>query len=134
VTASTGLDALTQLIEPYVSARANAIVDMFALEGIERAARALPRAYANGRDSEARTDMAFASLLGGLSLANAGLGAAHGFAAPVGGMFPAPHGAVCAALLPHVMQVNIRALRARAMQGDTLRAGRAPLRRTAHAG
>lgn len=121
VTASTGLDALTQLIEPYVSVRANAMVDMFALEGMSRAARALARAYENPRDLDARTDMAFASLLGGLSLANAGLGAAHGFAAPVGGMFPAPHGAVCAALLPPVMQVNIRALRARCPATETLR-------------
>lgn len=121
VTASTGLDALTQLVEPYVSSRANAMVDLFAVEGMRRAARALPRAFEDGRDQAARTDMAFASLLGGLSLANAGLGAAHGFAAPVGGMFPAPHGAVCAALLPHVMAVNIRALRARAPESHTLR-------------
>jgi alcohol dehydrogenase class IV len=52
--------------------------------------------------------MAFTSLLGGMALANAGLGAVHGFAAPIGGMFPAPHGAVCAALLPHVMAMNLR--------------------------
>ena len=114
VTASTGLDALTQLIEPYVSPRANAMTDMFCLEGMRRAGRALPRAYADGSDREAREDMALASLLGGLALANAGLGAVHGFAAPIGGMFPAPHGAVCAALLPHVMAANIRALRERA--------------------
>jgi alcohol dehydrogenase class IV len=69
---------------------------------------------ANGGDLAARCDMAWASLLGGMALANAGLGAVHGFAAPIGGMFPAPHGAVCAALLPHAMDVNIRALRARA--------------------
>jgi len=62
-----------------------------------------------------------ASLLGGLSLANAGLGVVHGFAAPVGGMFPAPHGAVCAALLPHGMKANIRALRSRASGGEPLR-------------
>ena len=65
--------------------------------------------------------MALASLLGGLSLANAGLGAVHGFAAPIGGMFPAPHGAVCAALLPWVMEANIRALRARAPESEPLR-------------
>lgn len=114
ITASTGLDALTQLIEPYVSIRANAMTDMFCLEGMRRAAGALRRVYRDGRDLDARTDMALASLLGGLALANAGLGAVHGFAAPLGGMFPAPHGAVCAALLPHVMEVNLRALRARA--------------------
>jgi alcohol dehydrogenase class IV len=121
VTASTGLDALTQLIEPYLSVRANPMTDMFCVEGMGRAAGALLRAYMNGRDLEARTDMALASLLGGLALANAGLGAVHGFAAPVGGMFAAPHGAVCAALLPHVMEVNIRALRARAPDSEPLR-------------
>ncbi len=107
VTASTGLDALTQLIEPYVSVKANAMTDIYCREGMRRAARSLERAFASG-DHDAREDMAFASLLGGLSLANAGLGAVHGFAAPVGGMFDAPHGAVCAALLPHVMRANLR--------------------------
>ena len=120
VTASTGLDALTQLIEPYVSIRANPMTGMFSVEGMRRAAGALLRACLNGRDLEARTDMALASLLGGLALANAGLGAVHGFAAPLGGMFAAPHGAVCAALLPHVMEVNIRALGARAPHSQPL--------------
>ncbi len=113
VTVSTGLDALTQLIEPYVSVRANAMTDLFCAEGMRAAAGALPLAWSNGADLEARTAMAWAALLGGLSLANAGLGAVHGFAAPIGGMFPAPHGAVCAALLPHAMAVNIQALRSR---------------------
>ena len=114
ITASTGLDALTQLIEPYVSQRANPMTDQFCVEGIRRAAHALPLVWANGSDLAARRDMAWASLLGGMALANAALGAVHGFAAPIGGMFPAPHGAVCAALLPHAMDVNIRALRTRA--------------------
>jgi alcohol dehydrogenase class IV len=120
VTASTGLDALTQLIEPYVSTRANAMTDLYCVEGMRCAAVALPRAWADGADRTARRDMAWASLLGGLSLANAGLGAVHGFAAPVGGMFPAPHGAVCAAVLPHAMDVNVRALRQRAPGSDAL--------------
>ncbi len=110
VTASTGLDALTQLIEPYVSVKANPMTDQFCVEGIRRAARALLRAWSNGADIEARRDMAWASLLGGMALANAGLGAVHGFAAPVGGLFTAPHGAVCAAILPHAMRVNVDAL------------------------
>jgi alcohol dehydrogenase class IV len=110
LTASTGLDALTQLIEPYLSVKANPMTDQFCVEGIRRAARALPRAWANGGDVEARRDMAWASLLGGMALANAGLGAVHGFAAPVGGMFPAPHGAICAAILPHAMRVNVDAI------------------------
>jgi alcohol dehydrogenase class IV len=121
VTAATGLDALTQLIEPYVSARATPLTDALCLDGIARAARALPAAWSDGNDREARRDMSLASLYGGLALANAGLGVVHGFAAPVGGMWPAPHGAVCAALLPHGMGANMRALRERAPHSDTLR-------------
>lgn len=114
VTASTGLDALTQLIEPYVSLRANPMTDALAQAGIVRVAGALRRAYEHGHDLAARTDMALASLWGGMALANAGLGAVHGLAAPIGGMYRAAHGAVCAALLPHVMAVNAQALRMRA--------------------
>jgi len=114
ITASTGLDALTQLIEPYVSSRANPMTDPLCVEGIRRAARSLRRVVENGADSAAREDMSLASLFGGLALANAGLGAVHGFAGPIGGMFPAPHGAICAALLPHVVEANLAALRARA--------------------
>ena len=121
VTASTGLDALTQLIEPYVSARANPMTDMICLEGMQHAASSLRRAYENGGDLAARTGMSWASLLGGMALANAALGAVHGFAAPIGGMFDAPHGTVCAAVLPHAMEVNVRALRSRAESGDAIR-------------
>ena len=113
LTASTGLDALTQLIEPFVCRRANPMTDGFCVEGIHRAARSLREAVFNGQNKSAREDMALASLFGGLALANAGLGAVHGFASPIGGSFPSPHGAVCAALLPHVMAANLRALRAR---------------------
>ena len=113
VTASTGMDALTQLVEPYVSARANPLTDALCLDGISRVARSLLRAYDQGDDAAAREDMALASLFGGFALANAGLGAAHGCAGPIGGMFQAPHGALCAALLPHVMAANVRALRDR---------------------
>jgi alcohol dehydrogenase class IV len=121
LTASTGLDALTQLIEPYVCQRANPLTDGFCVEGIQRVARALREAVSDGRNQAAREDMAAASLLGGLALANAGLGAVHGFAGPIGGMFPAPHGAVCGALLPHVMAMNLHALRSRAPGGIALR-------------
>ena len=110
VTASTGLDALTQVIEPYVCSRANPMVDAVCVKGIQRAARSLRVAFESGHNATAREDMAAASLFGGFALANAGLGAVHGFAGPIGGMFPAPHGAICAALLPHVMAMNIRAL------------------------
>jgi alcohol dehydrogenase class IV len=114
MTAFTGLDALTQLIEPYVSIRANPLVDAICVAGIEHIAGALRRAYHNGADSDARRDMALASLFGGLALANTGLGVVHGFAAPLGGQWKAPHGALCAALLPHGMAANVAALRARA--------------------
>jgi alcohol dehydrogenase class IV len=114
LTASTGLDALTQLIEPYTSSRANPLTDAFCAEGLPRVARSLRRACTAPGDLAARTDLALASLCGGLALANAGLGAAHGFAAPIGGRFPAPHGAVCAVLLAPVMAANLAALRARA--------------------
>jgi alcohol dehydrogenase class IV len=120
VTASTGLDALTQNIEPYLSSRANPLIDGICIEGMTRAATSLRRVYENGQDIAAREDMAIASLCGGLALANAGLGAVHGFAAPIGGMFDAPHGAVCAALLPHAMEINLRALRQRARDGPIL--------------
>ena len=121
LTASTGLDALTQLIEPYVCSRANPMTDALCLEGIPRVARALRRAYENSQDPVAREDMSVASLFGGLALANAGLGAVHGFAGPIGGMFPAPHGAVCAALLPHVIATNILAAKVRSPGGETVR-------------
>jgi len=120
ITASTGLDALTQLIEPYVSVRANPLADALCIEGIRRVAGALRRAYRCGTDRDARRDMALASLLGGMALANAGLGVVHGFAAPLGGGWKAPHGSLCAALLPHGMAANVAALRARAPQHPAL--------------
>ena len=109
ITAATGLDALTQLIEPFTCNRANPMTDALCREAIPRAARSLQRACENPTPAS-REDMALASLHGGLALANSGLGAVHGFAAPIGGMFEAPHGAVCAALLPHVMAANLKAL------------------------
>ncbi len=121
ITAYTGLDALTQVIEPFVSNRANPLTDAVCREGIRRAARSLPRAYEHGDDIDAREDMALASLCGGLALANARLGAVHGFAGPFGGMFDAPHGAVCAALLPHVAAVNVAVLREHQPDNPALR-------------
>jgi len=113
VTASTGLDALTQLLEVYVSGQANPLTDSICREGLSRAGRSLRRAYENGSDSDAREDMAMASFFGGLGLANAKLGAVHGFAGPLGGMYSAPHGVICARLLPFVMEANVQALRQR---------------------
>lgn len=113
VTASTGLDALTQLIEPYTCNTPNPLVDALCREGMQRAARSLKRAYENGSDQAAREDMSIAALFGGLALANAKLGAVHGFAGPLGGLYPAPHGMICARLLPFVVEANVRALQAR---------------------
>lgn len=107
VTASTGMDALTQVIEAYTSRKANPITDVIAREGIIRGARSLLTAYQHGENLAAREDMALTSLFGGLALANGGLGAFHGFAGPIGGMFDAPHGEVCASLLPFVMKANV---------------------------
>jgi len=120
LTASTGLDALTQLIEPFTCNRANPLTDAICREGMRRVARSLRVAFTDGRNSAARGDMALAGLFGGLALANAGLGAAHGFAAPIGGMFNAPHGAVCAALLSPVMKMNLRATRARSVSEEVV--------------
>ncbi len=111
MTAATGMDALTQLIEPFVCNASNPMTDAICREGIRRAAYSLQTAYAEGNNAEARENMALASLFGGLALANAGLGAVHGLAAPLGGMFPAPHGIVSANLLPIVMEANLKALR-----------------------
>jgi alcohol dehydrogenase class IV len=112
ITAATGMDALTQVIEPYVSNAANPMTDAIAKEGIRLAARSIRVAVREGQNRAAREDMAMASLFGGLALANAKLGAVHGFAGVIGGMFHAPHGAVCARLLAPVIEANVRALRA----------------------
>jgi len=110
VLATTGMDALSHLLESFVSIRANVFSLALAREGMIRVARSLRPAFEDGLTSERREDLAVASLFGGLCLANSGLGAVHGFAAPLGGMWKAPHGAVCAALLPAVMRANIAAL------------------------
>jgi alcohol dehydrogenase class IV len=119
-TAATGMDALTQLIEPFVCNRSNPMTDAICRDGIRRTALWLRTAYMEGRNSEARENMALASLFGGLALANAGLGAVHGLAAPLGGMFPVPHGIVSAILLPIVIEANLKALNARSRNSPAL--------------
>jgi alcohol dehydrogenase class IV len=112
VTASSGLDALTQCLEPFVCRQANALTDVLAAEGLRRAASGLRAAYADGQDIKARTDMAMCSLLGGIALANAKLGAVHGLAGVIGGTADVPHGVACAALLVPVMEANVHVLTA----------------------
>jgi alcohol dehydrogenase class IV len=114
LTASTGLDALSQLIEPFVCNATTPMTDAFCRDGIRRVANSLKTAFSQGGNVEARENMALASLYGGLALANARLGAIHGLAAPLGGRFPISHGVVCARLLPFVMDANLSALHARA--------------------
>ena len=111
VTAASGMDALTQCLEPYVSVRATPLTDGLAREGLRRAATGLRAAFADGTDLAARTDMAMCSLLGGMALANAKLGAVHGLAGVIGGTAAVPHGVACAALLAPVIEANVRALR-----------------------
>jgi len=110
VTASTGMDALCQLIEAFTCRSPNPFTDALCREGIRRAAQSLLKAYWEGSNVQARSDMMLASHFSGVALANAKLGAVHGFAAPLGGMYKAPHGALCAALLPAVLAANLRSL------------------------
>lgn len=119
LTASTGMDALTQLIEAFVSNKANPLTDSLCREGIQRAARSLQRAFVDGGNAEAREDMSLAGLFSGMALANAKLGAVHGFAGPLGGMTSAPHGAICGRLLACVMQANVLALQNRPPEAGT---------------
>ena len=111
VTAASGLDALTQCLEPLVSPRASPLTDGLASEGLRRAAAGLRAAYADGENLAARADMATCALLGGMALANAKLGAVHGLAGVIGGIADVPHGIACAAVLAPVISANVRALR-----------------------
>ena len=113
VTAYSGMDALTQLIEPYVCNQPNPLTDALCRDGIMRIANNLRDAYFDGKNNIARKNMAIASLFSGLALANAKLGAVHGFAGVLGGMYGAPHGEICAILLPYVIEVNLEALHSR---------------------
>lgn len=106
VTLASGLDAVVQVIEPYVSRRANPLTDALCRPAIARGLRALIR-LRTGEDAAARDDMALVSLTGGIALANAGLGAVHGLAGVIGGMTGAAHGAICGTLLAPVLAANM---------------------------
>lgn len=106
VTASSGMDAICQLIESYTTVNPNPFCDALALRTIPAALRSILRAYHAPEDVEAREQMSLAALTSGLCLANAGLGAAHGFAAGFGVILGLPHGLCCGVLLPHVMRYN----------------------------
>ena len=111
VTAACGLDALTQLLEAYVSTKASPMTDALALSGLQSVASGFVRACEAGADDlEARSHMAYAALLSGIALANAGLGLVHGFAGPIGGRCAMPHGEVCGTLLGEVTRRTIEVL------------------------
>lgn len=120
VTATCGFDALAQLIESYTSNHAGPMTDALAVSALEPALRAIKQATQDPQDIHARTTLSYAALISGLTLANAGLGAVHGLASPLGAMFPAPHGAVCAILLPHIIRANVEALSARSPRHPSL--------------
>jgi alcohol dehydrogenase class IV len=120
VTAASGLDALTQCLEPFVSVRATPLTDGLAHEGLRRAAAGLRAAHADGGDLAARMDMAMCALLGGMALANAKLGAVHGLAGVIGGTADVPHGMACAALLAPVIRANVATLRSAVPGSPTL--------------
>lgn len=106
LTASTGVDALAHSLESYISKKANVLSDLFAKESIRLIFKSLKKAFANGQDMEARTDMAFASLYGGIALSNSGTCGVHALAYPLGGQYRIPHGISNAILLYPVMEVN----------------------------
>jgi len=110
IIATTGMDALTQVIEAYMSNSANPISDAYALEGIRRGAESMLKAFENGKDEDARANMSMTALFSGIALSHAGLGAVHGFAGVIGGMIDAPHGAICACLLPAVLSANFETI------------------------
>jgi len=121
ITASTGVDALTHLLETYVSKNANPFIDTLCREGMKLISNSLVLAFTDGKNLEARENMAMASMLGGMALANVKLGAVHGFAGPLGGMSAIPHGAVCACLLPAVMEINIEVIKSRNFKQQLLK-------------
>lgn len=113
VTAACGMDAFTQLLESYVSGKANAMTDALAVSGLEKVRDSLVAAVKDGKDLQAREGMLYASSMSGLTLANAGLGSVHGLASPLGAFFPMPHGEVCGTLLYDAVRINIRAMQER---------------------
>jgi alcohol dehydrogenase class IV len=120
ITAYTGMDALTQLIEPYISSLRNPLTDALCEEGLRRIGQSFIKVYTDGWDVPAREDMSLAALMSGISLANSRLGAVHGLAGPISGMIPAPHGAICASLLPNVMEANLTAILQRSTDDNAL--------------
>lgn len=111
LTAQTGMDAFTQLLESYISTHSNPLTDALAVDGIRKVRDGLVVAVNKGDDLDAREKMAYASMLSGITLANAGLGTVHGFASSIGGFFDIPHGLICARMMEPVNRLNVEKLR-----------------------
>lgn len=111
ITASSGMDCYTQLVESFLSDKASPFTDSMALDGIQSLLKSLPRAYQWGQDIDARSGMSYAALLSGICLANAGLGTVHGFASSLGGWFNIPHGVVCGSLMASTNRVSLNELK-----------------------
>jgi len=111
LTAASGMDCFTQLTEAYLSDKSNQYTDALALEGLKTVKSSLLMSFKDGNDIPARTGMSFAALTSGICLANAGLGAVHGFASSIGGMYPIPHGVICGTLMAPANELNVKKLR-----------------------
>lgn len=121
IIAANGMDAFTQLLESYVSSKASRFTDALAWSGMKAARNALLEWYKSGPEArDAQAGMAYAALMSGITLAQAGLGSVHGLASPLGAFFPIPHGVVCGTLVAQATAMNIRALQARGEGRDTL--------------
>jgi len=120
VTAACGMDCFSQLVEGYLSSKATGITDSFALEGIRAVKRSLEQTVCDGSDIDARSDMAYATLLSGMVLTNAGLGTVHGFASVIGGLFPIPHGLVCGRLMEPTNRFTLKKLRSSSTDNPAL--------------
>jgi alcohol dehydrogenase class IV len=121
ITAACGMDAFTQLLESYVSLRANEFTDNLALNGMQHISNSLFKAWEEPSNLDARSSMAYAAWLSGITLANAGLGLVHGFASSIGSKFDIPHGIICGNLLGEVTRANISELRKKSKTGETLK-------------
>jgi len=111
ITAASGMDCFTQLTESYLSPKACEYTDALSYEGLRAIKSSLVQSYLQGTDIRARSGMSFAALTSGICLANAGLGAVHGFASSIGGMFDIPHGVICGTLMASANSINVRELR-----------------------
>jgi alcohol dehydrogenase class IV len=111
ITAYSGMDAFTQLLESYLSTAANPITDALALQGLKLVSQSLLATYRDGANSQARTNMALSAFLSGITLANAGLGTVHGMAGLIGGLKNIPHGIICSRLMGSANAITVRSLR-----------------------